>query len=341
MPSARLAIGSGLSAALAALGCATQVPKPLPPPIPRSTDDSLVCKHLEDHFIGLPAKSKTGRAAPTAPTPFTGRWWVRSCSAVRQGGALELQLRGPGWYFVDDAEGGLALHQQVPFELELELDVRPHAQVSEGIVSLWLEPSKQPRIEVSVAGELDVQGRSAWGQLLRAMPFSPVKRLAAKRFTDAATLTLRYELREGATFTYEMWSGQADATLGKLPPGELPHHSFDDGEPWLANERVLLAEGGSQVIGPLAAGVRQLDVQVERGAGVGYSTVCTADMAQSYPAIASGKTSDVPGRDPKTSGSLAGAGEHSAALRVDRCSFYLLLTGLRGSETLAAVRVRE
>ncbi|HXK20075.1 MAG TPA: hypothetical protein VNG33_19825, partial [Polyangiaceae bacterium] len=155
MRSARWAVASGLSMALAALGCSARVPKPLPPPNPRSTDDSLVCDHLEDHFIGLPAKSKAGSAAPTEPAPCAGRWWVRSCSAIRRGSMLELRLRGPGWYFVDDAEGSLALHQQVAFELQLDLDVRPHAQISEGIVSLWLEPRQQPRIEVSVAGDLD------------------------------------------------------------------------------------------------------------------------------------------------------------------------------------------
>jgi hypothetical protein len=79
---------------------------------------------------------------------------------------------------------------------------------------------------------------------------------------------------------------------------------------------------------------------IESGSAVNYHAVCAEDLSANYPAIASGKLAQVPTRTWAASGSASGIGRHSAALRVDGCRFYLVLSTTGPLTTLAALRVR-
>ena len=126
-----------LSIPLLAIGCASALAShPETAALkPRAVDDSFVCEQLADRFVGLPAVSTAGGAA-SRPAPLVGRWWLRTCSATREKDELRLRLQGPGWYFVDKNDGNLALHQQVPFDLSIELDGRLNVNTTDGGAAL-------------------------------------------------------------------------------------------------------------------------------------------------------------------------------------------------------------
>lgn len=327
-----------LSIALLAIGCAPAVAShPQTALLPRVSDDSFVCEHLTDRFVGLPAVSD---GAAKRPAPLVGRWWLRTCSTTREKDELRVRLEGPGWYFVDKNDGDLALHQQVPFDLSIELDGRLNVTAASGVYSMWLNPDKEPRVELQVSRDLDLKPSSAWGSLLRLMPLVPVRSIAADRFTESASLALRSKLREGATVTYDVAAGQADATLGRLGAGQTPETAFQDGVPWLVNDRLFLDAAGVQVVGPITPGPTRLDVTVESGAGVAYRALCAKDMDKDYSALARGDAASI-AVDPKlANGAVAGLGKHTADFRVEKCKFYLVISALERTDTLVSFRVR-
>lgn len=306
-------------------------------PPTNGVDDSVVCRGLATRFIGLPAMSD--ERSPAAP-PMAGRWWVRSCSATRAGEELHVRLDGPGWYWVNQRDSGLAVRQQVPFRLKLELDGKLDGSATDGVFSLWFAPTRAPRIALQAPDELDVRSENAWGWLLTHVPLSSAGSKAAERFTSVMTGTLQQELGGGATVTYDLLSGQADATLGRLEPGQVPEHPFKDAPPWLVNEPLLLEPSATQVVGPIEPGSRQLDVAIERGPGVEYRAICAQQMPASYAAISGARLADVPSRAWVESGSVTGLGPHATSLVVDDCSYYLVLNTAGASSTLAALRLR-
>lgn len=329
-----------LSVTLLVVGCAPAVashPEAALPP--RTVDDSFVCERLADRFVGLPAVSNPA-GVTSRPAPLVGRWWLRGCSATRQNDQLLVRLRGPGWYFVDENDGNLALHQQVPFNLSIELEGRLKVATADGIFSLWLSPDKDARVDVQVSEQLDVRASSAWGSVLRLLPLVPVRAMAAERFSESAAETLRLKLREGATVTYDLAAGQADATLGRLSVGQIPQNAFQDRVPWLINDRLFLSASTVHVLGPIAPGPTRLDVTVECGAGVAYRALCARDMEQDYDALARGDATSMPAGRQLANGVVPGLGQHSTDFRVDTCRFYLILSALESADTLVSVRVR-
>jgi len=329
-----------LSIALLVIGCAPAVAShPETALAPRAVDDSFVCEHLADRFVGLPSVSNAEGAAK-GPPPVVGRWWLRTCSATREKGQLRVRLQGPGWYFVDKDDGNLALHQQVPFNLSIELDGRLNVIAGGGVYSVWLSPDKDPRVDLQVSRNLDVKATSAWGSVLRSMPLVPVQSMAADRFTESATEALRTKLREGATVTYDVAAGQADATLGRLGVGQTPENAFQDRVPWLVNDRLFLDATGIQVVGPITPGPTRLDVNVESGAGVAYRALCAGDMDKDYAAIARGDAASIAIDPHLANGTVAGLGKHTTDFRVDNCKFYLVISALERTDTLVSFRVR-
>jgi hypothetical protein len=330
-----------LSLALLVIACAPALTSHAETALkPRAVDDSFVCEQLADRFVGLPAVSTADGAAGSRPAPLVGRWWLRTCSATREKDELRLRLQGPGWYFVDKNDGNLALHQQVPFDLSIELDGRLNVNTTGGIFSVWLSPDKEPRVDLQVSRDLDVRASSTWGSVLRLMPLVPVRSMAADRFRESAAEALRLKLRDGATVTYDVAAGQANATLGKLGVGQAPENAFQDSVPWLINDRLFLDAAAVHVVGPITPGPTRVDVTVESGAGIAYRALCAEDMDKGYPALARGDAASI-AFDPRlANGTVAGLGKHTSDFRVDACKFYLVISALEQADTLVSLRVR-
>lgn len=321
-------------------GCAHQEASPPRFPETRlSVDHSVFCQQIADRFVGLPALA-SGADDVAGPRPLVGRWWLRGCSATRANDDLRVRIQGPGWYFVDKDDGNVAIHQQVPFDLSIELDGHVKLSSAKGVVSLWFAPAKEPKVDLRVSGDLDVRPTSVWGSFLSVAPLVPLREMVADRFVATASDALRVELRDGATVTYDLGRGQADATLGKLGAGQSPVTAFQDRIPWLVNDRLFLDATAVHVLGPIAPGPTRLDVTVEQGAGATYRAVCVEDMAKDYPALARGDAAALSSDSHLAHGTVAGAGKHTTDFRVDDCRFYLVVAALEPVSTVVSLRVR-
>jgi hypothetical protein len=325
--------------ALASIACSTEPPPAASPSrLSDMSDDSLICKAVTDRMVGIAGLDHGTEAAEAKA--LSGRWWVRSCSTKQVANGIRVRLEGPGWYFVDQQDSDFALRQQVTFTLGIGLEGRLELKVAEGVASLWFEPTKTPELELHVARDLSVHATSAWGSLVGLVPLASVGDRAADRLSALAVSALRAELRAGATATYDIASGQRDVTLGKLPAGRTPRTAFAGNIPWLVNDRLYLPPNATQVVGPIDPGPTRLDVRIEQGNGLAYRTVCQGDMPADYDAIASGHLDRLAQRAPAAEGVLEGVGEHSAMFRVDSCKFFVVVSTLGDSTTVAALRVR-
>jgi hypothetical protein len=331
------------SMAIAMLGNACSQHEASAPRVPvteLSVDHSALCEQVADRFVGLPAMAGVAGDA-SGPRPLVGRWWLRGCSATRANNDLRVRIQGPGWYFVDKNDGNVAIHQQVPFDLSIELDGHVNLSSDKGVVSLWFAPAKEAKVDLRVSGDLDVRPTSAWGSFLSVAPLVPLQEMVADRFVATASDALRDKLRDGATVTYDIGAGQADATLGRLGAGQAPVNAFQDRIPWLVNDRLFLDAAAVHVLGPIAPGPTRLDVTVEQGSGATYRAVCVEDMAQDYPALARGDAAAISSDDPQMAhGTVAGPGKHTTDFRVDNCKFYLVVAALEPVSTVVSLRIR-
>jgi hypothetical protein len=284
-------------------------------------------------------------AQDAAGAALSGRWWVRGCELGLQSGAsgqreLTLHLDGPGWYWVDFEETHLELHQQVPFALSADIAGTLRFAYSRGVASLWFQPTRAAQVRVSASTDLQLHGATVWGSLLRRVPLLPVRQLAAERLSDSAAAAITAHLQRGITVTYDLSKGQADMTLGQLGSGETPRRVFEDGSAWIENDRLALPHGATQVFGPLPPTPLELDIVVERGAGIAYRALCTRDMPSEFDELARGTPEAIASRVLLDSGELLGAGPHSTLLRIERCPYYLVVSSAGQAGSVVALRLR-
>lgn len=325
--------------AVAGTACSTEEPAVSPDRLHGISDDSSICKAVKDRFVGIPGLDEG--TTPEQSPALKGSWWIRGCSAKRVANGLRMRFEGPGWYFLDHRDSDFTLHQQVTFALGVELEGAPELTLDNGVATLHFETKTTPEVELQIGRDLDLHPTSAWGELISLMPAVSVRNRAAKQLSALAVGALRSKLREGASATYELSSGQRSVALGKLPAGQTPRTVFTDGIPWLINERVFLAPEATQVLGPIDPGRTRLDARIEQGSGLAYRTVCESDMPADYETIASGHVDRLPLRTSAAHGALNGLGEHSAIFQVDRCKFFVVVSTLGESTSVAALRIRE
>jgi hypothetical protein len=333
--------------ALASWGCTAgtlQSPQWEPTGTPRaatSVDDSIICRGIADHFVGLPTVDSRWVGPKDSAIPSAGRWWVRRCSAKPQGADLEVALNGPGWYSVEQSSSGIVVRQQVPFSLSLQVKGRLREDAKDGVVSLWFVPSAEPNVQVEAPNALEVETVNAWGHLLGWAPGVSPAQTAARRFKQELTRSFLAQTRAGATFTYDLRSGQADVALGHLKPGTTSRPALSDEPTWVINERLVLAPGHVQVLGPLDPGAFTVNVIVEEGPGVTYRAVCQQPLQDNYQTVRDGAFSRLPDSTWLAADTVAGLGERTANLRVGGCKFYLVVTSSAKAYALAALRVRD
>ena len=302
-----------------------------------------VCRGLVDRFLGLPSATVKGASGTTAP--LAGRWWVRGCELdlardVVGKKELQIHLDGPGWYWIDFDEGDLELHQQVPFELSADVFGTIRFAYSEGVTSLWFEPTREANVHVKASTELDLHGASPWGSILRRIPLLPIRRMTAERLSDSAASAFGTQVQRGMTVTYDLARGQADMALGVLRLGETPRRVFEDGTAWIENDILYLPAGATQVFGPLEPLPLDIDVVVERGPGIEYRALCTRHMLSCFGAVASGNPDDIPSSVVIGGGALAGAGAQSTRLNIADCPYYLVISSADREATVVAFRLR-
>lgn len=314
-----------------------------PPLAAASIDDSMLCRAIADHFLALPSMDpQWSTSAPSpAPAPSAGRWCVNHCSAVSHGSELAVTLRGPGWYWVDQSSSGLQVRQQVPFEMSLQVTGQFRQGAQDGVLSLWFTPSAQAVVQVDAPAALEVAPLNTWGHLLSWVPGVSPARLAARRFKQDLTQSLQAQAQTGATFTYNLRSGQADAVLGHLAPGKTPGVALSDEPTWAVNERLVLAPRGVQVLGPIDPGVLTTNLVVEQGPGVTYRALCQQTLRENYQAIRDGAFSSLPPSTWLVSNTVTGPGERTATLHIQGCKLYLVVTSSSQAYTLASLRVRS
>ena len=242
---------------------------------------------------------------------------------------------------MEASDGGIRLKQQVPFALTTEVTGTFKAGYRAGLASLWFKPTEEARVELDASNDLDLHGTNAWGSVVRRLPLLPVRSLIAESVSRQASAAIRTRLRDGATVTYELIGGQSDVALGQLDAGEKPQRPFDDGTPWLANDRWMLAPAAAQVLGPLEpASDLSLDVVVESGPGVMYRAVCQDVMAENLGAVMNGTPERMAARALVDHGQVLGAGKHERRLNAGACPFYVVLSTAGNATTVAALRVR-
>jgi hypothetical protein len=246
---------------------------------------------------------------------------------------VRLHVAGPAWYWVDDAQDGVRLQQEVALAVETTLTGSFEFGMRHSVASLWFRPDADADVRIEPIGDIDLRGDTVWGSLLRRLPFVPVESNVRERIAEEGSAELQAELRHGFTITYDIRKGQADAALGILPRGQVPMHPFADSSAWQANERQLLFPGSGHVTGPLAPGaVIPIDLRVERGQGLTYRAVCAEELAPTHP-----RTSE----QAAAGGEVTGGGLHHVELNGLGCPWYLVTTTLGSEASLVSLRVRE
>jgi hypothetical protein len=276
---------------------------------------------------------------------MAGTWWVRGCELGLSRDAagkqeLAVHLDGPGWYWIDFAEGDFQLHQQVPFELGADTVGSVRFSYSGGVASFWFEPTREPHVVVEASNELELHGATLWGSVLRRIPLVPIRRMTAERLSDSAAAAFASQIQHGVTVTYDVAKGQADMALGALRLGETPRRVFEDGTAWIENTRLLLPAGATHVFGPLEPLPIDVDVVVERGPGIAYQALCTRDMASCFDDVADGEPERIPRGLIVDSGTLTGPGTHLTRLHIGACQHYLVVESAGDESTLVALRLR-
>lgn len=344
---ARLMSAVAIAASLWLGGCAARTAEaPVAPhspaeQSPAAARSNLVCDSVRDRFIGLPAAAGSAGDRAPGPTPLAGQWWVQRCSLAPDGRELVVRLGGPGWYWVDMERGDFALRQQVRLDIDVELAGALHLGYRKGIVSLWFEPTREPKVAIRASDDLAVRGATLRGSLLRRVPFLSIRERIAAALSAEASSAFREQLARGATVTYDVRGDRADVALEQLRPGTAPARAFDDGAPGVVNDRVLLPPGTTHAFGPVApAAEYQLDVINEQGAGLEYRALCAQDLRANFASIWAGAADRIAPQSLVAHGTVLGDGRHAAALHVSRCPFYIVVSPAPNANTTTLVRLR-
>ncbi len=342
----RSLLASGI-AIVALAGCASRGPRAEPPARSAAGDADIrklvldaaagsgTCERLRDRFIGLPA-GQGATVASAGITPIVGRWWIRGCSVARDGDALRLELSGPAWYRVDRVRSGYALHQYVYFDVDatlegaLDIGYDPHARLA----SVWFTPTQGAGVKLRSLGKLDLHAQS----LLSWLALPVADELATGEVVSEGEAKFRRQLDAGVTLTVDLAHGaQVDLVPGQLARGQAPERPYSDGKPWLANERVELFPGGLGVDGPFPPQRTSIDEQLESGAGLDYSLVCSRDLELAFNAVTGGDAPKLPPSAVFQRGRLSLA---ASVPVVAQCPWYLV-TATSAPRALAVLRVRD
>lgn len=310
--------------------------------------EDALCERLAGRFVPLPdpSEKKSGTSGGGwLQGPAAGRLWVTDCRLARRESFVDLELRGVGWVWVDEAEKGNRLRQYVGLRVELGLRgvVTPAYDAASRVMTLWFEPA-EVRASGAPVGEVKTSADSFGNKALRFVTLGYAGEVADRRAREKVQERLRQRFEEalsgGFTITYNLRTKQVDFALGHLPRGREPSRGFSDGRAWLANEHVLVhpAAGGFHVLGPFEpAAAVDVDFSVP-GAPVRYWAECADVTTQRFAGLLRDGT--LPSREATAwSSRLVQPGGATVRLSMPSCRWYLLATAADEPAT-ASIRVR-
>lgn len=281
------------------IGCGTApTPPPAPPPTRTAVQDAgvrrllldtatgQVCPRTKNRFLGVPSAAEHPLCGTASQWPcVAGRWLVQTCDPRGDGQALTLQVYGVGWTWVDQTRekylADFSVRQHVYFSaiasIQGALDVAYDEQ--RRVASVWLTPTGSPQADFRPITAINAQPDGLLARVYNTLARGKVQKGAQ----DAAEQTGREKflqaLSRGATITYNTSTLQLDLQVGYLANGAVPRRPFPSPR-WLVNERQELHPGGVQIAGPFPfMRAVSLDVVVEQGSDVQFTTAC-ADAAQ-------------------------------------------------------------
>lgn len=306
-----------------------------------------LCARLIGSYIGLPGETAVVGAAAGAE-PSVGRWWIRRCEAHANDGVLQLSMGGMGWTFVDQESSGFRVRQYLRFDAEAQLNASMEVGYDsrKKVASLWMRPGDSVVAQVTPRGLVSANATgvlsSIAGGLLSLAGDSADNRARALAQEQGST-QLRERLGAGFTLTFDVERQQLDFMVGALERGQTPQRPYPnaEGQAWQVNQRSRVWPGGLDVVGPIdpAAGVQQLDVQIEDGEQAVIRSVCAADLERYLDASFQGVQSATPQGREIARLSRVGASSR-VALDPGPCPSVLLLSTTETSDLPVRLRYR-
>lgn len=306
-----------------------------------------LCGRLIGSYIGLPGETAVVGAAAGAE-PSVGRWWIRRCEARANDGVLQLSMGGMGWTFVDQESSGFRVRQYLRFDAEAQLNASMEVGYDsrKKIASLWMRPGNTVVAQVTPRGLVSANATGVLSSIaggLLSLAGDSADNRARVLAQEQGSTQLRERLSAGFTLTFDVERQQLDFMVGALERGQTPERPYlnIEGQAWQVNQRSRVWPGGIDVVGPIdpAAGVQQLDVQIEDGEQAVIRSVCAADLERYLDASFQGVQSTAPqGREVAR---LSRVGSSSrVALEPGPCPSVLLLAAAEGSDLPIRLRYR-
>jgi hypothetical protein len=294
---------------LALLACGSDDPRTedlavTPPPQRTATQDRALramamdiaegqgCQSVLDRYLPLPEDRPEGVVHGELPI-LTGRLWVSECNIERHGEQLAVHVGGRGWQWIERSSAGplgssFSVRGHVRFESTIDLDANVDLSydAADHRAVVAMTPRGAPRTRLTALGALPVSADGGWSGIiggLGGLLGSNVEASARPMVEEQGAEMVRRYLATGATFTFDLCTGQLDGALGPLADGEAPPaRPYEEGnERWIDNLRGRIRRGGLDLSGPWATQGKRLvvDVGVEEGGPLEVALICQAEAA--------------------------------------------------------------
>jgi hypothetical protein len=307
----------------------------------------LICDRIDGAFI--PLGSEQGR-------PASGHLWVRGCVARRQreaagreGERLSVVLDTRAWRWVKREASQLgatfALDQYVTIDTRIELEGVLDVAYNRDrrIARIWLSPSRAPEVSARVIGDLDVDAKGLWSEIVGGLASifgaSPSHQAGAKA-EEQARGEMEGQLQEGISIAMDLCTRAEHVGLGKpeegaLPPPPVPVSSAT----YVAAQLVELHPDGLAAVGPFRTvnGGVKVQVRARDGGAVHAELVCDNEGTRILRSYFDGGLRALPRRKPLDDATLEPG--HEAILETGNACTPMLLARPSGPTERATLEI--
>lgn len=256
------------------------------------TATAQACAKTQKKLIGLASpEDAAATGAKAGLARVSGRWLVQECAEQNDGRNLSFALGGPGWMWVEQAQGGARVRQYVYFYARASLGGPIDVAFDENarIAAVWFTPSAAPSITFAPMAGVNARPHNPLAPIVGLVLPSNVESGSSAKAEELAAQRFKETLQRGATITYSTPSGQMELLVGRVASGAVPQRPFPSAK-WLVNERQELHAGGFQIAGPYPyTQSAQLEATIENGFDLQYATVCVDVVQTSLTQLAAGQ----------------------------------------------------